>query len=251
MRGQSPIVSALSRPILQTQSHPGSSETALELTTNIAASNVQPLTAPVGSQPGADKMNDRTFDTQAAPNHSSGMVLRRPFSERPLIKLTTHLLDTYQRINANYYEKKKEADDKKQQRKKKRRKRELSEAEAEYKFVRGQVLNGRYCVESVLGKGSFGQVIKAYDEKTTDWVAIKIVKAKRIFYRQAQVELRILNLLQKEGGLDHHIVQVRDAFLHQSHQCIVFELLSISLYQLLKTRRFRGSGFVCVCFRSI
>lgn len=35
-------------------------------------------------------------------------------------------------------------------------------------------------------------------------------------------------------------VTMKDAFVHRNHQCIVFELLSLSLYDLLQTTDFAG-----------
>jgi dual specificity tyrosine-phosphorylation-regulated kinase 1 len=40
----------------------------------------------------------------------------------------------------------------------------------------------------VIGKGSFGRVVRAFDREKKEYVAIKIVKNKLSFYRQAQIE---------------------------------------------------------------
>jgi dual specificity tyrosine-phosphorylation-regulated kinase 1 len=42
----------------------------------------------------------------------------------------------------------------------------------------------RYRIESSIGKGSFGQVAKAYDMVDEENVAIKIIKNKKAFYDQ-------------------------------------------------------------------
>ena len=44
----------------------------------------------------------------------------------------------------------------------------------------------RYDIEVVLGRGSFGQVVKAIDHYTNEYVAIKIIKNSNVFYKQAQ-----------------------------------------------------------------
>ena len=60
--------------------------------------------------------------------------------------------------------------------------------------------------------------------------------------RQARVEIGVLNFLnQRCDPCDrHHIVRMRDYFLHRRHLCLVFELLSLNLYELVKHNQFRG-----------
>ena len=45
--------------------------------------------------------------------------------------------------------------------------------------VMGDHLEYRYEIQEVLGKGSFGQVVKALDHKTEETVAIKIIRNKK------------------------------------------------------------------------
>src|SRR5260221_14241091 len=39
---------------------------------------------------------------------------------------------------------------------------------------------------------------------------------------------------------EHHILRLRDSFIHRSHLCLVFELLSSNLYELIKQNSFGG-----------
>lgn len=39
---------------------------------------------------------------------------------------------------------------------------------------------------------------------------------------------------------DHHIMRLKDTFIHRQHLCLVFELLSVNLYELIKQNQFRG-----------
>jgi serine/threonine protein kinase len=39
---------------------------------------------------------------------------------------------------------------------------------------------------------------------------------------------------------EHHILRMRDQFIHHKHLCIVFECLSSNLYELIKHNQFRG-----------
>ena len=38
----------------------------------------------------------------------------------------------------------------------------------------------------------------------------------------------------------HHIVRMCDFFVHRLHLCLVFELLAVNLYELIKRNQFRG-----------
>jgi dual specificity protein kinase YAK1 len=39
---------------------------------------------------------------------------------------------------------------------------------------------------------------------------------------------------------DHHLLRLKDTFIHRQHLCLVFELLSVNLYELIKQNQFRG-----------
>lgn len=99
----------------------------------------------------------------------------------------------------------------------------------------------RYEVLKVIGKGSFGQVVKAYDHKSHLHVALKIVRNEKRFHRQAQEEIRILEHLRKQDKDNTmNIIHMFDHFTFRSHTCITFELLSINLYELIKKNKFMG-----------
>lgn len=99
----------------------------------------------------------------------------------------------------------------------------------------------RYEVLKVIGKGSFGQVVKAYDHKNHIHVALKIVRNEKRFHRQAQEEIRILDHLRKQDKDNTmNIIHMFDSFTFRSHMCITFELLSINLYELIKKNKFQG-----------
>lgn len=99
----------------------------------------------------------------------------------------------------------------------------------------------RYEVIKVLGKGSFGQVLKAFDHKTQQHVALKIVRNEKRFHRQAVEEIRILEHLRKQDadGM-HNIIHLIDHFTFRNHVCLTFELLSMNLYELIKRNKFQG-----------
>jgi len=99
----------------------------------------------------------------------------------------------------------------------------------------------RYEVLKVIGKGSFGQVVKAYDHKTHENVALKMVRNEKRFHRQALEEVRILSDLRKQDKDNTmNIIHMFDNFTFRNHVCITFELLSINLYELIKKNKFQG-----------
>ena len=67
----------------------------------------------------------------------------------------------------------------------------------DYNIVLGDHLSYRYEVVDILGKGSFGQVVRCIDHKTGGLVAVKIIRNKKRFHQQALVEVNILKLLRE------------------------------------------------------
>lgn len=67
----------------------------------------------------------------------------------------------------------------------------------DYTIVSGDHLAYRYEIVDVLGKGSFGQVVRCIDHKLGKLVAIKIIRNKKRFHQQALVEVNILQKLRE------------------------------------------------------
>lgn len=67
----------------------------------------------------------------------------------------------------------------------------------DYNIVFGDHLGYRYEVIDVLGKGSFGQVVRCIDHKGGGLCAVKIIRNKKRFHQQALVEVNILNKLKE------------------------------------------------------
>jgi dual specificity tyrosine-phosphorylation-regulated kinase 2/3/4 len=105
----------------------------------------------------------------------------------------------------------------------------------------------RYEVLKILGKGSFGQVLKAYDHKTQAHIALKVVRNEKRFHRQAQEEVKILEHLRRQDKDNtHNIIHMIDHFVFRNHVCITFELLSMNLYELIKKNKFQGFSLALV-----
>jgi len=115
------------------------------------------------------------------------------------------------------------------------------DAEGSYIHVTHDHVAYRYEILRVLGKGSFGQVLKVYDHKSKKYAALKIVRNERRFLQQAKREVKILEQLLKEDQANTaNVVHIRNSFIFRGHACIVFELMSINLYELLKKNKFAG-----------
>ncbi|KAJ2457419.1 serine/threonine protein kinase, CMGC, dual-specificity, partial [Coemansia sp. RSA 2322] len=100
----------------------------------------------------------------------------------------------------------------------------------------------RYELLEVMGKGSFGQVLRACDHKSGEMVAIKIIRNRKRFHHQAQVEVKLLECLRRwDPSGAHNILQMTASFYFRNHLCIVMELLSINLYEWLKAHQFTGT----------
>lgn len=99
----------------------------------------------------------------------------------------------------------------------------------------------RYEILEVIGKGSFGQVIRAYDHKTKEHVALKIIRNKKRFHQQALIEVKILDHLKKKDKDQYHnVIHMYDYFYFRSHLCITFELMGMNLYELIKNNSYQG-----------
>ena len=70
----------------------------------------------------------------------------------------------------------------------------------DYTIINGDHLAYRYEIVDILGKGSFGQVVRCVDHKTGVLVAIKIIRNKKRFHQQALVEVDILRKLREWVG---------------------------------------------------
>ncbi|XP_070535011.1 dual specificity tyrosine-phosphorylation-regulated kinase 4-like isoform X2 [Ptychodera flava] len=99
----------------------------------------------------------------------------------------------------------------------------------------------RYEIFEVIGKGSFGQVVKALDHKTGQMVAVKMIRNKKRFHHQALVEVKILDALRrKDKDNSHNVIHMLEYFYFRNHLCITFELMGMNLYELIKKNNFQG-----------
>ncbi|KAL8596465.1 Dual specificity tyrosine-phosphorylation-regulated kinase 1A [Nucella lapillus] len=189
-------------------------------------------------------------DAAAAMQNRIPNNFRDPVSA-PLRKLSVDLIKTYKHINEVYYAKKKrraqettrgdESGNKKNKVNAHVFNDGYDDANHDYIITPGEKWLDRYEVDSLIGKGSFGQVVKAYDHGDQEHVAIKIIKNKKPFLNQAQIEVKLLELMNRQDAENkYYIVRLKRHFMFRNHLCLVFELLSYNLYDLLRNTNFRG-----------
>ena len=130
----------------------------------------------------------------------------------------------------------------------------------------GDTLNGEYRVVNDLGKGTFGRVVECYEvnpmhwkellgfgnmrglfsSKTSGVYAVKIIRNKARYRKDAEIEAKMLRLVNMAGGDDDRgktlFPVIHDEFELQptGHKCLVFEKLGSSLYDVLKKHDFVG-----------
>ncbi|KAM0743523.1 hypothetical protein ACQRIT_001782 [Beauveria bassiana] len=117
----------------------------------------------------------------------------------------------------------------------------------DYTIIAGDHLAYRYEIVDVLGKGSFGQVLRCIDHKLGKLVAIKIIRNKKRFHQQALVEVNILQKLREWDPQDKHsMVTFTQSFYFRGHLCISTELLDMNLYEFIKAHSFRGFSLTII-----
>jgi hypothetical protein len=139
----------------------------------------------------------------------------RKSAERPLIKLSVSLIDTYKHINTVYYE---DRDARRNARAKEKSAKALEQQQGvggannhgwddenyDYIVTQGEIFYNRYKIKERIGKGSFGQVVRAEDIENHREVAIKIIKSKKPFLMQAKTEIELLTHLWEKDPEDQH-----------------------------------------------
>ncbi|CAD8209375.1 unnamed protein product [Paramecium pentaurelia] len=102
--------------------------------------------------------------------------------------------------------------------------------DGDYIFIKQDQIAYRYEMLEKLGHGSFGYVFKVMDHKHHQEVALKIIKNKEKFYKQALIEIDILRIVNK-ADISCCLIKMK---------CMIFELLSCNLYEFIAINDFIG-----------
>lgn len=114
-----------------------------------------------------------------------------------------------------------------------------------YNCAVGDHIDFRYEIQHILGKGTFGEVISVYDHKTGGVYALKIVTNQMEWTLQAVNEVKYMKMIN-ESNQNHNILQYLNHFHFRSHMCILTELLSVNLFQVIEATKFKGLGMSLV-----
>lgn len=105
----------------------------------------------------------------------------------------------------------------------------------------------RYEILSTIGKGAFGKVLKVFDHKKRVKLALKVIRNKRAFHKQARTEIEILRYLKSADQNDKfNFIKLQSYFIFRNHVCLTFELLTINLYHYLRDTKFIGCSLALV-----
>ena len=92
----------------------------------------------------------------------------------------------------------------------------------------------------LLGQGTFGKVVEAFDNKKKTKCAVKIIRSVQKYRDASRIELRVLaTLSMNDKNNRNKCIHLRDSFDFRNHICIVTDLLGQSVFDFLK-----GNGFV-------
>ncbi|OCT49810.1 Serine/threonine-protein kinase AFC2 [Cladophialophora carrionii] len=116
----------------------------------------------------------------------------------------------------------------------------VDDEDGHYIVTPGTKLAERYEIIKLLGQGTFGKVVEAYDSKKKSKCAVKIIRSVQKYRDASRIELRVLSTLAlNDKNNRNKCIHLRDSFDFRNHICIVTDLLGQSVFDFLK-----GNGFV-------
>ncbi|XP_065577738.1 dual specificity protein kinase CLK2-like isoform X4 [Artemia franciscana] len=103
----------------------------------------------------------------------------------------------------------------------------------------GYIIRDRYKVQSTLGEGTFGKVVKVKDLKRSGVLALKVIKNVEKYREAARLEINVLEKLEEKDPDGKKLcVKMLDWFDFHGHMCIAFEILGLSVFDFLKDNNY-------------
>lgn len=105
--------------------------------------------------------------------------------------------------------------------------------------VGSKFANNRFEIQALLGQGTFGKVVRAYDSLNNKYVAIKIIRNIPKYRDASRIELRVLSMIRKHDPKNiNQCIHLRESLDYRGHICIVTDVLKISLFDFLKKNNY-------------
>ena len=99
----------------------------------------------------------------------------------------------------------------------------------------GELIQDRYQVESLLGEGTFGKVLKVKDTFSSKPIALKIIKNIKKYREAAKLEINVLSKLSElDPGDKSGCIKMLDYFDYHGHTCIAFDIMGQSVFDFLR-----------------
>lgn len=129
----------------------------------------------------------------------------------------------------------------------------VDDDDGHYIVEEGLPLTDRYDIIKLLGQGTFGKVVEAYDKRKKTRCAVKIIRSVQKYRDASRIELRVLSTLSMNDKTNRNkCIHLRDCFDFRNHICIVTDLLGQSVltsskamgssrFQAVKSRALRAS----------
>ncbi|KAE9969503.1 hypothetical protein BLS_006302 [Venturia inaequalis] len=115
----------------------------------------------------------------------------------------------------------------------------VDDEDGHYIVVPEAELTERYTIVRLLGQGTFGKVVEAYDRTKGTRCAIKIIRSVQKYRDASRIELRVLSTLaQNDRHNRNKCIHLRQCFDYRNHICIVTDLYGQSVFDFLKINNF-------------
>ncbi|OAA81796.1 Protein kinase-like domain protein [Akanthomyces lecanii RCEF 1005] len=115
----------------------------------------------------------------------------------------------------------------------------VDDEDGHFIIIPEQRVGRQYRIERLLGQGTFGKVVKAFDMVRQEHVALKIIRSIQKYRDAARIELRVLQTLRNNDPENRYrCIHPRDSFDYKGHICITMGLMDSSIFDFLKANNF-------------